>query len=204
MYAEKTKIVKLYSYNDKGIYTGSFEYNWLVGTGLASNSTLLVPPQSSGNKVAVFNGTSWSVQENHMNKVIYSVSNKTSKIVDYVGNIEAGYTLLAPKTPYDTWNGGAWQDTRTKEEKEQHYLESLPPLTRRQFKLALVHNDLNLDDIRSKIEEIEDVKERQLTIIEWDEANEFRRTSETLNRVAQLLALDKNRINAMWEQALTY
>ena len=78
----------------------------------------------------------------------------------------------------------------------------LKPLTRRQFRMVLVLNGYDLDEIKARISAIEDIQTRQLTLIEWEDANTFERTSPSLMMMAGLLQLNEDQVNAMWEQAL--
>ena len=82
------------------------------------------------------------------------------------------------------------------------YIKSLRPLTRRQFKLVLLENDL-LDDVELAINSIEDKTTRTRVQIEYTEATEFKRNSESLLLMCQLLNLSEEQINNMWEQGLT-
>ena len=87
-------------------------------------------------------------------------------------------------------------------EKYQAYLQSLKPLTRRQFKLALLENGL-LDQIENSISAIEDDQTRARIQIEYTEATEFHRTSDSVAYMCQLLGLTGEQVDQMWEQALT-
>lgn len=77
------------------------------------------------------------------------------------------------------------------------------PLTRRQFRLALVANGYNLSDIEALINEIEDVVQRQTTLIEWQDATTFERNSSSLLDMAELMQLNKEQVDALWSQALS-
>lgn len=90
----------------------------------------------------------------------------------------------------------------TEQQKYELYLASLSPLTRRQFKLALLENNL-LETIETTINSIEDVALRTRIQIEYTEASEFRRTSESIAYICQLLGLNEQQINSMWEHATT-
>ena len=85
----------------------------------------------------------------------------------------------------------------------QNYLASLKPLTRRQFKLVLLDNNL-LSEVESKIDSIADEQTKQRIQIEYTEATEFRRTSDSVKYMCGLLQLSEEQVNTMWEQALTY
>lgn len=82
------------------------------------------------------------------------------------------------------------------------YIKSLRPLTRRQFKLVLLDNDL-LDQVETAIDSIQDLKDKTKMQIEYMEATEFKRDSESLLNMCKLLNLSEEQINAMWEHALT-
>ena len=91
----------------------------------------------------------------------------------------------------------------SEDEKYQLYLKSLVPLTRRQFRMVFILNGYDLDEIKAKILEIEDIQTRQLTLVEWEDAVTFERDNASLVMMAGLLGLDDDQVNAMWEQALT-
>ena len=90
----------------------------------------------------------------------------------------------------------------TEAQKQQIYTDSLKPLTRRQFKLVLLENGL-LDEVELAINNIEDKTTRTRMQIEYTEATEFKRNSESLLFMCQLLNLSEEQINNMWEQGLT-
>lgn len=202
MFAEETKEVTLYSYDSNGIYYGAFDYKWEVGTGIAANSTLEIPPEAQEGFVCIWNNQSWELKEDHRDKVVYSTLDRSESKVDYIGSIKEGYTLLKPSTEFDLWNGSEWIDPRTPTEIESHRLAQFPALKRRQFMRVLVLNGFDLDQIESEINQIQDTQTRQLALIDWKDATEFWRTDETLLMVANLLGLDSARIDAMWTQAL--
>lgn len=87
------------------------------------------------------------------------------------------------------------------EEKRAQYLASLKHLTRRQFKLVLLENDL-LNHIENAISAIEDNKTRSRIQIEYTEANEFHRTSESVIYMCTLLGLTGDQVDTMWDAAL--
>ena len=90
----------------------------------------------------------------------------------------------------------------TPTEQYKIYLNSMKPLTRRQFKLALLEKDL-LHVVEQEIESISDNKLKTKTQIEYTEATEFVRTSESLLLMCKLLKLSEEEINNIWEYALT-
>ena len=90
----------------------------------------------------------------------------------------------------------------TEEQKYNIYLNSLRPLTRRQFKLALLENNL-LTTIDTAISSIPDTLLKARIEIEYAEATEFVRTSDSVKYMCSLLGLTEEQVNQMWEQALT-
>ena len=79
---------------------------------------------------------------------------------------------------------------------------AVKPLTRRQFRLALVANGYNLSDIEALIAQIPDPIQRQFTQIEWQDANTFERHNQSLLLMASMLEISSDQLNQMWAQAL--
>ena len=90
----------------------------------------------------------------------------------------------------------------TEVDKYNKYLKSLPPLTRRQFKLALLANNL-LDVIDNTIASIADPLVKAHITIEYTESTEFVRTSDSVKYMLNILDLTEEQANTIWEQALT-
>ena len=87
-------------------------------------------------------------------------------------------------------------------EKYALYLKSLKPLARRQFRMVLVLNGYDLDEIKAQILEIADTHTRQLTLIEWEDASTFERISDSVKYMLRVLNLTSEQVDAMWEQAM--
>ena len=79
----------------------------------------------------------------------------------------------------------------------------VPALTRRQFRLVLVTNGYNLADIELLINQITNDMQRQITLIEWQDATMFERNSSNLLAMAALLGLSPAQLDTLWSQALT-
>ena len=88
----------------------------------------------------------------------------------------------------------------TEEQKYNIYLNSLRPLTRRQFKLALLGNNL-LATIDTAISNIPDPLLKARIEIEYAEATEFVRTSDSVKYMLSMLELSEEQANLMWEAA---
>lgn len=83
-----------------------------------------------------------------------------------------------------------------------HETPAQKPLTRRQFRLALVTNGYSLADIETLIAQIEDDMQRQIIQIEWQDATTFIRTSPNLLFMANLMGLSTEQVDTLWSQAL--
>lgn len=200
MFSEKTTTVTLYSYDSLNCYNGSFEYLWVVGTGIAANTTLTPPPPQISGLERVWDKIKWVYKENHIGKIAYNTEDKSELLVETLGSIPHKYTLEIPKS-FDTWNGDAWEDMRTHQEKVLAKTKSLKPLSRKQFKLVLLDSGL-LDDLETSISNIENTLDKKRIEIEYTESSEFVRTSESVNIMFALINQAEEQINELWEKAL--
>ena len=90
----------------------------------------------------------------------------------------------------------------TDEQLYEIYVKSLRPLTRRQFKLALLDVGL-LDDLETATSNIEDTAEKRRIEIEYTESDKFTRTSESVKTMFAIINQTEDQINELWEKALT-
>lgn len=86
---------------------------------------------------------------------------------------------------------------------EKERLDTMPDLTRRQFRLVLVLNGYDLANIEALINSIEDPMQRQIIMIEWQDATMFHRTNPSLITMAGLMELDAETVDQLWAQAST-
>lgn len=117
-------------------------------------------------------------------------------ITDYQGN-------PAPSRLHELENGIWVISEENAATLERERLEKMPDLTRRQFRLALVLNGYNLADIETLINSIEDPMQRQIIMIEWQDATTFHRTNPSLITMAGLMGLDAETVDQLWLQAST-
>lgn len=87
------------------------------------------------------------------------------------------------------------------EQKRLQYLQTLRPLTRRQFKLILLEKDL-LTSVETAIDSIQDTKLKMTAKIEWEDATEFRRLNPTLMHLYKLMGISESKLDSMWEDGL--
>lgn len=99
------------------------------------------------------------------------------------------------------WKDGEWVDSYTQEQKYEMYLKSLKPLTRRQFMLILIEYELD-EKIESVINSIENTMQRKIIRTEFKESTTFERLSSSVIYICDLLNLNDEQVNSMWEAAL--
>ena len=118
--------------------------------------------------------------------------------------IFADLTCSEPKPDaFHVWNGADWIDSRTEEEKLAYKRSQYPKLTRYQFLRCLLENGYKSSDIESQIITIEDEMKRELTLLGFKEATSFVRTDESIFAMQSVLNINDDRVDAMWEYALT-
>jgi hypothetical protein len=93
------------------------------------------------------------------------------------------------------------QNYMSDEEKELFRLTQFKPLTRRQFKLALLENGL-LSTVEQMIESIEDPTVKARIQIEYSESERFERTNDSVKYILGVLDLTTERVDEMWKHAL--
>lgn len=79
-----------------------------VGVSIPGNSTLIDPGDDVAGNVWVFDGSAWISKEDHRGEITYSTETGAEVIVKYIGAIKDGFTMTAPITPYDKWDGSQW------------------------------------------------------------------------------------------------
>lgn len=94
------------------------------------------------------------------------------------------------------------QNYLTDEEKEQLRLAEFTSLTRRQFKLALLENDL-LNTVEQSIASIEDLALKTRIEIEYNESEKFERTNDSVKYMLSILNLTDEQVDEMWRYAMT-
>lgn len=91
-----------------GEYTGWSDEFINIGVSMPGCSTDIVPGEEIAGFAQVFTGQSWEEKEDHREKTVYSTSDRKSSVVGYIGPVREGFTLAAPSTSYDKWNGETW------------------------------------------------------------------------------------------------
>lgn len=202
-YSTETKDVTLYGFDrDTKELTNPFSYTWVVGTGIAANSTLIKPLEVKSGFSQVFNGNAWVYVEDHRGTKVYSTHTKEVKEITTLGGIPEGFVKESPTSKYDTYINGEWKDIRTSKQKLDDILETMPSLDRRQFKMMLLNSN-KLLELENAIDSIEDITVKLKNKIEYEEAQYFKRNDENVITLLKLVNLTDNEITEMWENALT-
>lgn len=77
----------------------------------------------------------------------------------------------------------------------------MPPISRRQLRLALVRNGISIASVDAAIAAMPGGQEKDEAQIEWADAASFERLHPTLARIGAALGLTDAQIDAMWAQA---
>lgn len=88
-------------------------------------------------------------------------------------------------------------DLMTTEEKRS----AMPALTPRQFRDALIDNDIMPDEVTAAINQIADPKARAKALNAWQYPTEFLRTDQLLEQIGASFSLSPDAIDAMWATA---
>jgi hypothetical protein len=201
---EEDKIITAYSFDENNVYCGRFEYHWATGTGLATNSTDIEPPKFLEGFIPVFINDVWEIQQDHRGKVVYSITDQSEIKVDYVGEIKDAFTESRPTSIFDTWNGTAWIDSRTEEEKLAYKRLQYPKLKRYQFMRGLLEMGFKSSDIVAQILLIEDEFTRELTMLGFRDAGYFERNDSSIGVMRDMLNKTDLEIDEFWELCMTF
>ncbi|WP_247648223.1 tail fiber assembly protein [Pantoea sp. Acro-807] len=94
---------------DSGLYMGATEEHLTAGVGIPAHSTCAIPKNARSGKVNVYVDGRWQKISDHRGETIYSTLTGTEFEVSQPGEYPADTTTLKPTTPFDFWNGVAWQ-----------------------------------------------------------------------------------------------
>ncbi|HDS7683622.1 TPA: tail fiber assembly protein [Enterobacter kobei] len=102
-------IITVYNFSAlTGEFTGSSDEYLAVGVGIPAYSTDIDPGESEAGYVAVFTESGWQQEEDHRGENVYSTTDHSVSVIDYIGAIKDGFTSAVPASAYDIWNGSTW------------------------------------------------------------------------------------------------
>lgn len=91
---------------------------------IPSNCTIQHPPLFNENEIPVWNIDNWEIKKDFRGETVYSKTNKSAVIVDYIGNINSEYTRKKPTSIWDEWD-----------EDENKWIENLLKKTQNELKM---------------------------------------------------------------------
>lgn len=104
---------------------------------------------------------------------------------------------------FHEWSGTEWIDSRTEEERLSYKRSQYPILNRYQFKRCLLENGIKSEDIELKILSIDDEIIRELTLLGFQESDNFKRLDQTVLELQKLFDATDETVDKLWEYALT-
>ena len=78
-----------------------------------ANATLEAPPEAKAGEVPVFGGKGWVPVENHRGKTAWDTADASPVIIEDLGPVPKGMTLLPP-CPFPAWDGEKWIEDAVK------------------------------------------------------------------------------------------
>ena len=117
--------------------------------------------------------------------------------------------VLKHETPRPTvfhteWNGIAWVDSLTEEEKLAFKRSQYPKLTRYQFMRGMLEMGFKSSDIEAQIMLIEDEYTRELTMLGFKDAGYFERNDSSIGVMRDMLNKTDLEIDEFWELCVTF
>ncbi|WP_395266275.1 tail fiber assembly protein [Enterobacter soli] len=108
-YATETHVVTVYSFDPiTGEFLQAYNVRIMAGTGIPGATTLTPPPAVKAGFARVFSGGKWGNVEDLRGTTVYSTEDASASNVTYLGKIAAGFVVVAPSSPFDSWNGKKW------------------------------------------------------------------------------------------------
>lgn len=100
----------VYNYDpESGLFMGATVEHLTEGVGIPAHSTSVAPPAGKSAKVRVYSEGGWQQVDDHRGELVYSLANREAVEIRLPGDYPDGTTPLKPATPFDYWNGQAWQ-----------------------------------------------------------------------------------------------
>ena len=91
-----------------GEYLNDSEEFLAQGVGLPAHSFIEPPLEAKEGFAVCRTESGWEYRADYRNSVAYSIESGSQSRVTELGELPANLTFLAPKTPFDLWNGFEW------------------------------------------------------------------------------------------------
>lgn len=163
-------------------YTGWSDEYINFGVSMPGYSTDIDPGKEFAGQVFVFDDTTWTSRPDHRGALVYSTTDLSESVVDYIGEIKSGFTQLMPVTRFDKWDGMMWVTDNTaahaadiaaaESQRQQLLVVAQQSITAWQTKLlmgrTLTENESNKLNIwMDYIDALEAVDVSTAPVIEW-------------------------------------
>lgn len=79
--------------------------------------------------------------------------------------------------------------------------QAIQPLTRRQLRLGLLYAGISTSQVEDAIAAIPDPTDREVALIEWQDATIYERSHPLIDQIGSALGLTPEQIDAMWADA---
>lgn len=99
------------AYSTTREYTSCYWQYCQLGVGIAAGSYTDAPTLPTADNQAIRrteDGTAWEIVDDFRGQLAYNTDTGEPRAIDYLGPVATGWTLLAPQTPYDKWDGKKW------------------------------------------------------------------------------------------------
>ncbi|MGN5574442.1 tail fiber assembly protein [Enterobacter sp. Lyrl_3] len=99
------------AYDTTREYTSCYWQYCAEGVGIAAGSYTDKPAELDDNTKAIrrtADGSAWEVVDDLRGQLAYSTETGEASTVDFIGPLPDGWTLLAPASPFDKWDGDKW------------------------------------------------------------------------------------------------
>ena len=89
-------------------FVGTYDVRIFAGTGIPGHSTLTKPPVAKTGHAVCWDGSAWQQVIDLRGNTVYETKTGAAVAVKTLGPLADGLTILAPTTPYDSWDGEKW------------------------------------------------------------------------------------------------
>lgn len=107
-FAEESGWISCFVTNQNGEYIGRRDEYISATTGLPAGAYIDQPPEKTDGFAVVREGNSWELMKDNRGKKAYSCETGAESVINYIGDLREGFTLIVPSTPYDVWDGATW------------------------------------------------------------------------------------------------
>lgn len=107
-------VVAYACYEDTHELIGPITVSVQPGFGLPANAYLDVPPPAKKGMAIVRAKDSWVYVNDYRGQHAYAKKDGAKVLIESLGELDEGYTLIVPAMPFDEWDGQGWVENREK------------------------------------------------------------------------------------------